>query len=293
MSVEYLRMYLTGNVQAGMKLLENSKYDQRVSRAVRRMTSPCPEQFDTVMELAQQHVLEQVYAERFLKPSLRRSFKEHGGSIENNGDGKTEIWVVSDLIQDCAALLNQTIPSRYERFCCDDLDIQHPLRATLLHLVLSDDEVCSRKLDEFYIWAIVVAQNRARDYLRRERRIRERQDALFSRTDISTAEEFNSALDLWRSLEAEERARLIVELVEKIDRAYPEHRFLDLWHRLLAEIPQRDIAAEFELSPSQITKRKKKMEQLLTIELRSLQDEGNAFIDIELPESRRRTNEVW
>lgn len=294
MSIENLRLYLTnGDIQAGMALLNDPGYQSRVSSIVRTLTRPCREEFDDAMGDARMHVLEQVRFKKFFKPCLKRIFREQGGAIEANGDGHTERWLVSELTQTYAIRLGQIISPCYEQFCCDEIESNHPLRITLLNVILTDNDLCAQKLHEFYIWASTVAQNRVYSYLRRNRNYL---SALYSSRDISGLEEIADRVNLWSEIEQQETVEFIISLIKKIDADHPRDRLLDLSQRLREKIEQKQIANEFGISESSVTKRKKKLQRLLINELESWQQSGNAFVEIELPASRqrtKRTNETW
>jgi RNA polymerase sigma factor (sigma-70 family) len=114
----------------------------------------------------------------------------------------------------------------------------------------------STEIEQFYHWAFTVAKYEIIDFARKERlRNYQSLNCTISETDIAL---LDTIPDEYNTLDAAERADLIVQAVEAIhqlDQKHPHQKYLKLWQGKTQEKTQKQIAAELGVSQSEVCKR--------------------------------------
>ncbi|MBC1236369.1 sigma-70 family RNA polymerase sigma factor [Nostoc sp. 2RC] len=150
---------------------------------------------------------------------------------------------------------------------------------------------------EFYYWAIAVARCAIIDSVRKEslRKYQSLDDNLPG-TDMSL---LDTIPDEFSTLDAIERADLIVkalESIDKLDKCYPHLNYLKLWQGKVDGKTQTQIAAELKISQGEVSKRwqellKQIAELLGLLEIKNMKDKLQKKYQHQT--SQRRSIQQW
>jgi RNA polymerase sigma factor (sigma-70 family) len=129
--------------------------------------------------------------------------------------------------------------------------------------------------EKLYGWAATVAHHEISDIVKREQNFRKRfpcwsLDRTIPGTDVPLSESIaDSSEDLLTCLEQQEQVKNLTEVVNKLDRAYPDRNYLQIFRMKYSAEPmtQAQIAQALNITQSAISKRLRELSGLLAEEL--------------------------
>jgi RNA polymerase sigma factor (sigma-70 family) len=132
--------------------------------------------------------------------------------------------------------------------------------------------------EKLYGWAATVAHNEISDIVKREQNFRKRfpcwsLDQTIPGTDVTLSETLaSSSEDLLACIERQEQVKNLNKVVDKLDQAYPDRNYLQIFRMKCSTEPktQAQIAQELNLTQSAISKRLRELAGLIAEELEIL-----------------------
>lgn len=153
-----------------------------------------------------------------------------------------------------------------------------------------------QELQQFYHWAAKVAKNAIIDLVRKEKHQNYQSlDQDLPGTDLSLLDTVADDFDLLSAVEFKDLWLRTIEAIKQLEQNYPTRRYLKLWQGLKQGKTESEIATEFGVTQSTISKRKKELcqrvaQMLGLFEAENVKQELQAH---QLLKERQRSDTRW